>query len=76
MSIGSFRVASQRMHNAVMAEFGGSLVDDNVEAEAAGDVTPAPDVSSGTTQEVIELFQSRPQSTERMPEPSVSLVRM
>ena len=66
------------MHNAVIAEFGGSLVDDNVEAEAAGDVTPAPDVSSGTTGEVIELdeFQSRPQSTERMPEPSVSLARM
>ena len=80
ISIGSFRVASQSMHNAVMGEFGGSLVDDNVVAasEAAGGVTPAPYVSSGTTQEVIELeeFQSWPQSAGRMPEPSVSLVRM
>ena len=45
------------MHNAVMAEFGGSLVDESVEAEAARDdiVTPDPDMSSGTTGDVMKL---------------------
>ena len=55
------------MHDAVMAEFGGSLVDDNVEAEAAGDdvVAPDPDISSGTTGNEVRLeeVQSRRQST-------------
>ena len=63
ISVGSFRAASQRMHDVVMAEFGGSLVDECVEAEAMGDVTPDPDISSGTTGDVMELeeFQSQPQ---------------
>ena len=63
ISIGSFRAASQRMHDVVMGEFGSSLVDEHVEAEAMGDVTPDPDMSSGTTGDVIELeeFQSQPQ---------------
>ena len=41
----------------VMAEFGGSLVDDSVEAEAAADkiMTPVPDVLSGTMRDEIEL---------------------
>ena len=53
------------MHNAVMAEFGGSLVDDSVESEAATDeiasVILGPDMSSVMTQDEIELegFQSR-----------------
>ena len=38
-----------------MAEFGGSLVDDSVEAEAVGDEIE------------LEESQSRPQSTERTP---------
>ena len=71
ISLGSFRAASQRIHDAVMAEFGGSLVVDSVEAEAAGDdiVTPDPDMPSGMTEDGIELeeFQSRRQSTERTP---------
>ena len=48
----------------VMAEFGGSLVDGSVEAEAARD-----DIE-------LEEFQSQPQNAERMPGPSVSLVCM
>ena len=55
------------MHDAVMAEFGGSLVGDNVEAEAAGDdvVAPDPDISSGTMRNevMLEEVQSRQQST-------------
>ena len=51
------------MHDAVMAEFGGSFVDVGVEAEAArGDIVSLdPDMSSGTTGDEIELeeFQSR-----------------
>ena len=39
------------MHDAVMAEFGGSLVDGNAEAEAVGDEIE------------LEEFQARPQST-------------
>ena len=50
-----------------MAEFGGSLVDGSVEAEASRDdlVTLDPDISLGMTGDVIELerIQSRPQST-------------
>ena len=78
ISIGSFQAASQRMHDAVMAEFGGSLVDESVEAEAAGDVTPGSDMSSEMTGDMIELeeFQSQSQGAERMPGPSVSLVCM
>ena len=62
ISIGSFRAASQRMHDAVMAEFGGSLVDECGEAETAGNAT---NMSSGTTGDAIELeeFRSQPQST-------------
>ena len=50
------------MHDAVMAEFGGSLVDENVEAEAAGDdiVTLDPDMSSGTMVDGIELEEAQP----------------
>ena len=52
------------MHDAVIAEFGGSLVDESVEAEATGDVIE------------LEEFQSQPQSAEGTPGPSVSLVCM
>ena len=43
------------MHNAVVAEFGGSLVNDSFEAEAAVDeiVTPDHDMSLGTTEHEI-----------------------
>ena len=56
------------MHDAVMAEFGGSLVDDSVaKAEAAADdiVTPGPDMVSGITRDEIELkeFESWRQCT-------------
>ena len=64
----------------VTAESGGSLADESVEAEAVGGeiVTPDPNVSSGMMGDEIELeeFQPRSQSTERMSEPSVSLVHM
>ena len=63
-----------------MAEFGGSLVDDSIEAEAARDdvMTSDPDMSAGTTGDGIELeeVQPQPQSVERTPRPSVSLLRM
>ena len=53
------------MHDAVMAEFGGSFVDDSVEAGAARDdiVTPDPDMSTEMTVDEIEseVFQSRSQ---------------
>ena len=52
------------MHNAVMAEFGGSLVDDSVESEAAADELE------------LEGFQSRPQSAEMTPRPSMGLVHV
>ena len=57
ISIGSFRAASQRMHDAVMTEFGGSLVDEGVEDEVAGDdvVTPDRDMPAVTTDDGIEL---------------------
>ena len=45
-----------------MAEFGGSLVDESVEAEAAGDVinmTLDLDMSSGTTVDEIELEEAQ-----------------
>ena len=62
ISIGSFRATSRRVHNAAMAEFGGSFADESVEAEAAEDdiVTLHPDMSSGMTGDEIELgnFQS------------------
>ena len=68
------------MHDVVMAEFGGSLVGECVEAEAVGDeiVTLDLDMSSGTTGDAIELeeFQSQPQSAEWTPGPLVSLVHM
>ena len=68
------------MHDVVTAESGGSLADESVEAEAAGGeiVTLDPNVSSGMMGNDIELeeFQPRPQSTERMSGPSVSLVHM
>ena len=52
------------MHDGVMAEFGGSLADESVEAEAAVNeiMTPLPDMLSGTMGGEIELevFQSRP----------------
>ena len=55
------------MHDAVMAEFGGSLVDDSVDAETTGDevLTPDPDMLSGTTEDEIKLeeVQSWRQST-------------
>ena len=63
-----------------MAEFGGSLVDDSVEAEAARDdiVTLDPNMSAGTTGDGIELeeVQAQPQSAERAPRPLVSLLHM
>ena len=59
-----------------MGEFGGSLVDECVEAEAMGDVTPDPDMSSGTTGDVIELEEFQSHSADRTPGPSVSLVCM
>ena len=53
-------------------------MNDSVEAEGATDdiMTPDPDMSSGTTGDMIELeqFQSQPQSAQRMPGPLVSLV--
>ena len=68
------------MHDAVMAEFGGSLVNDSMGAEAVGDeiVTLDLDMPSGMTGDAIELeeFQSQPQSAEWIPGPSVSLVCM
>ena len=46
-----------------MAEFGGSLVDDSVESEPAGDgiVTPDPDMSTRTMGDESELDETRPQ---------------
>ena len=80
ISIWNFQAASQRMHDAVMAEFGGSLVAERVEAEASADemVTLDPDMSLGMMGNVIELeeFQSQPQPAERMPGSSVSLAHM
>ena len=68
------------MHDAVMAEFGGSLVDDSVEAEAARDeiMTPDPNMSAGMTGNEIEPeeFQPRPQCAKGTLGISVSLVRM
>ena len=66
ISIGSFRAASQRMHDAIMAEFGCSLVDGCVETETVGGgvVTLDPDKSSGTTGIELEAFQSPPQGVE------------
>ena len=63
ISLGSFRVASQRMHNAVMAEFGGSLaVDGNAEAEASMEADPNMSRMIGNAIE-LEETQPRQQST-------------
>ena len=45
-----------------MGEFGGSLVDESVEAEAVGDdiVTQDPDISLGTMGYEIELEEAQP----------------
>ena len=52
------------MHDGVIEEFGGSLVDKSAEAEAVVDeiVAPDPNMLSGTTGDEIELeeFQSGP----------------
>ena len=63
ISLGSFRAASQRMHNAVMGEFGGSLVDGN--AEASTEEVEA-GVPAGMIEDGIELeeFQPQPQDAE------------
>ena len=50
-----------------MAEFGGSLVDESVEAEAVGVgiVTSDPNMSLGTTGDIeLEELQLRPQGAE------------
>ena len=52
ISLVSFQAASHRMHNAVMAEFGGSLVDGNTEASME-EVEPG--VPAGMTEHGIEL---------------------
>ena len=59
ISLGSFQAASQRMHNAVMAEFGGSLVDGN--AEASTEEVEA-GVPARTTEDGIELEEFQPHS--------------
>ena len=58
ISIGSFEAASCRVHDAVMAEFGGSLVFGN--AEASTEVEPG--VPAGMTDDGIELEEFQPQS--------------
>ena len=65
ISIGSFRAASQRMHDVVMSEFGGSLVDESVEAEASREDS-GPDIIAGMNEHGVELeeFQSRTQGAE------------
>ena len=68
ISIGSFRAGSQRTHDAVMAEFGGSLVDGNAEAEVSMEEME-PGVPAGMTEDGIELekledFQLQPQDAE------------
>ena len=53
------------MHNAVMAEFGGSLVGKSVEAEAAADeIVSVPDMLSGTAGDEIELEEFPVPATE------------
>ena len=67
ISLGSFRAASQRVHDTVMAEFGGSLVEESVEAGVSrGEVEPA--VAAGMTEDEVELeeCQSWPQGAEIM----------
>ena len=59
ISLRSFRAASQRMHDAVMAEFGGSLVDGNAEASKE-EVDPG--VPEGVTEDGIELEEFQPQT--------------
>ena len=63
ISLRSFQAASQMIHNAVMAEFGGSLVDGNPEASTE-EVEPG--VPAGMTEDGFELeeFQPQPQDAE------------
>ena len=65
ISIGSFRAASQKMHNVIMAEFGGSLVDENAEAEGSREAVET-GMPAGMTEDGIELdeYQSWPQDAE------------
>ena len=60
-SIGSFRAAGHKVHNAVMAEFGGSLVDENAETEGSGEGVET-GMFAGMTEDGMELhdFQSQP----------------
>lgn len=65
------------LHDSVIAEFGGSLADDDVEAEAGGDEVVAPDpyISSGTMTVhgiQLEVLQS-PRHVARRPRSLVSL---
>ena len=50
------------MRDVVTAEFGGSPVNGNAEAEAVGDgiVTPDPDMPSRTAGDEIELVEAQP----------------
>ena len=61
ISVGSFRAASQRIHDAIMAEFGGSLADEHVNAEAAGCVIVPldPDMPTRMTGDEIELAEAQ-----------------
>ena len=65
ISIGSFRAASQRIHDAVMAEFGDSVVNGNAEAEASREGAE-PRMTAGMSEGGIEqeVFQSRTQGAE------------
>ena len=65
ISIGSFRAASERIHDAVMAEFGDSVVNGNAEAEASREGAE-PRMTAGMSEDGIEQeeFQSRTQGVE------------
>ena len=64
-SIGSFRAAGHKVHDAVMAEFGGSFVDENAETEGSGEGVET-GMLAGTTEDGMELheFYPRPQHAE------------
>ena len=64
-SVGIFRAASQRIHDAFMSEFGGSLVDEGIEAEDSKEEAEH-GIPAGITEDGIELedSQSQPQSAE------------
>ena len=47
------------MHDAAMAEFGASLVDESVEADTSREEVD-PEISSGTTGHEIELEEAQP----------------